>query len=118
MTPNSQRSLSAPSPDVHAHSDEITCSSNKSERSSPAQFVPVADDDDRHHHHQHQHRNIFRHLRDDSQLNKVESFVQCLNNVLKSSPECSLAEASQVLQLGDLHMCLNSLLDVHKKVNC
>jgi hypothetical protein len=100
LTPNSQRSL--PSPDVH---DEM--SSSKSERSSPAQFVPVASD---------QHE-ITYHLRNSSQLKEVESFVQSLNQVLKSSPQCSLAEGAQLLQLGDLHMCLNSLLDVHKMVS-
>lgn len=98
MTPNSQRSL--PSPDAH---DEI-CSS-KSERSSPAQFVPVAD-----------HEVTPFRLRDTSQLEKVESFVQSLNKVLEATPECSLATGAQSLQLGDLQMCLNSLLDLHKKV--
>lgn len=53
-----------------------------------------------------------------SQLAKpVESFVAAMHQVLQGSPQCSLAEAAQLIQLNDLTTCLHSLLDLHKKVS-
>ena len=46
----------------------------------------------------------------------VESFVAAMHQVLRSSPQCSLADAAQLIQLNDLTTCLHSLLDLHKKV--
>lgn len=52
-----------------------------------------------------------------SQLTKpVESFVAAMHQVLQGSPQCSLADAAQLIQLNDLTTCLHSLLDLHKKV--
>lgn len=53
-----------------------------------------------------------------SQLTKpVESFVAAMHQVLQGSPQCSLADAAQLIQLNDLTTCLHSLLDLHKKVS-
>ena len=129
MTPNSQRSV--PSPEA---SDDLLCSGsssggNKSGLSSPAQFVPVscaiaASCSDSCNAPTPPssalmvHESV-DHLRDTSQLKHIETFVSSLQQVLsdKLNPDATLADASQLIQLSDVHMCLDSLLRVHKKVS-
>ena len=47
----------------------------------------------------------------------IENFAAAMHQVLsQGSPESSLADSAQLMQLNDLTACLHSLLDLHKKV--
>ena len=48
----------------------------------------------------------------------IENFAAAMHQVLsQGSPESSLADSAQLMQLNDLTACLHSLLDLHKKVS-
>ncbi|KAK4011913.1 uncharacterized protein LOC116921897 isoform X2 [Daphnia magna] len=130
LTPTSQHSVPSPAEEDGDHpastsssAGSSTSSARKSGTSSPAQFA----------HHVPAHLTVpssaaennnnsttslvsYAHPSSPTVLSKpVESFVAAMHQVLQGSPQCSLADAAQLIQLNDLTTCLHSLLDLHKK---
>jgi hypothetical protein len=134
LTPTSQHSVPSPAEEDGDHpastssAGSSTSSARKSGTSSPAQFA----------HHVPAHLNVPSSAADNNNASSpsttslvsyahpsspstvlakpVESFVAAMHQVLQGSPQCSLADAAQLIQLNDLKTCLHSLLDLHKKV--
>lgn len=134
LTPTSQHSVPSPAEEDGDHpastssAGSSTSSARKSGTSSPAQFA----------HHVPAHLNVPSSAADNNNASSpsttslvsyahpsspstvlakpVESFVAAMHQVLQGSPQCSLADAAQLIQLNDLTTCLHSLLDLHKKV--
>ena len=122
LTPTSQHSVPSPADDDHptGSSSAGSSTSRKSGTSSPAQFVPahlVPSSGENNNNSPTTSLVSYANPSSPAVLAKpVESFVAAMHQVLQGSPQCSLADAAQLIQLNDLTTCLHSLLDLHKKV--
>lgn len=136
MTPTSQHSVPSPADEDGDHpastgssagSLASSSSAHKSGTSSPAQFahnhvpahlVPSAENNNNNDASSPSTSLVsYVHPVSPAMLAKpVESLVAVMHQVLQGSPQCSLAEAAQLITLSDLTTCLHSFLDLHKKV--
>jgi hypothetical protein len=126
LTPTSQHSVPSPAEEDGDHpatSSAGSSTSRKSGTSSPAQFhVPahlnVPSTAENNNNNASSTTSLVSYAQSPSTVlaKPVESFVAAMHQVLQGSPQCSLADAAQLIQLNDLTTCLHSLLDLHKKV--
>ncbi|XP_046646811.1 uncharacterized protein LOC124336924 isoform X2 [Daphnia pulicaria] len=125
LTPTSQHSVPSPAEEDGDHpatSSAGSSTSRKSGTSSPAQFhVPahlnVPSTAENNNNNASSTTSLVSYAQSPSTVlaKPVESFVAAMHQVLQGSPQCSLADAAQLIQLNDLTTCLHSLLDLHKK---
>ena len=113
LTPTSQHSVPSPA-DVdgeHPASTGSSSSTHKSGHSSPAHvpahLVPTGET----------HAVVANYSNAQQNEKPIENFVAAMHHVLQhGAPQCSLADAAQIIQLNELTTCLHSLLDLHRKV--